>query len=287
MKKRKIILFALGLIVLIPVVVVGVNKIASIFYNANYQDIAKGAFSDHHQISRINLMGYISSHSADSKIIDTDSSAMEVDTLVFNEDGSVREPLADKPHYVAYSGEVYLDTLQFIFKVETKEDVVNEYHDHMEGKSHFITIDPYGKILANRTDAENKPADIFKNCMLLENIILPFQKWSDNTQPIYLSHFSREDFDSECLNPLRGWGSPNGAGACYIYMGHAYMNVKIGDEQLKFKLPCGSKGMLVTVFDEYSLMMNFSEVPERFRSKVNASFMVFNNDLYMARKKAV
>jgi len=232
-------------------------------------------------------MGFISSHSADSKIIDTDSSVMEVDTIVVNDDGSIREPQHHKPHYIAYSGEVYLDTVQFVFRVETREDVVNQYHDHMEGKSHNITIDPYGKILANRTDLGSNTSNIFKNCILLENIIMPFQKWSDNQLPIHLSHFSREEFDSECLNPLRGWGSPNGAGTCYVYMGHAYMNINIGDEQLKFKLPCGSKGMLVTAFDEYSLMMNFSQVPERFRSKVNAAFMVFDNYLYMARKKAV
>ena len=287
MSKRKIIAFTVAIIVLIPVFVVCINKIASIFFNADYTDISEGAYSDHYQMGRINLVGFLSSHSADSKIIDTDSSAMEVDTLVFNADGSPRQPQSEKLHYVPYSGEVYLDTLQFVFKVETKEDVVNQYHDHMEGKSHFITFDRYGKILANRTDSNGNTTGIFRNCLLLENIIMPFQKWSDDKQPIYLGHFSREVFDSECLNPLRGWGSPNGAGTCYVYNGHAYMNIRIGDEQLKFKLPSGSKGILFTAFDEYSLMMSFSQVPERFHSKVNASFMVFNNYLYMARLKAV
>lgn len=273
MKKRSVWLSVIALILLIPFLILGANKLYSWYYDATYKELSKGVSSAHFKLNKINLPGKVGTQTANTNIVDS----LYVDTLKLDKDGNIDSLHPDPPTYLTYEGYVYLDTVQFNFIVEGTVE---------NGANHMVTLDSHGKTLSITKVINNNATEILKPCILLENIILPFQPWLDHKQPLYLKHFSKQKFDSGCFNPFRGLGNPNGSSPCYFWEGEGYYNMVIAGEVLKFKLPLASSALFFSDnIDFPTYAMYYSVVPERFRHTVNASFLIYDDDLFMARKK--
>lgn len=273
MKKRSKWLIAIALILLLPFLILGVNMIYSWYNDSTYKELSKGVSSSHFLLNKINLSGKVVTQEANTTVIDS----LYVDTIKLDKKGNIDSLYRDPPTYITYNGHVYLDTVQLNFLVESS--VENE-------GSHIVTLTPHGKTLSMVKVVNHNEKEILRSCILLENMILPFQPWLDPKQPLYLAHFSKQKFDTSCFNPLRGMGSPNGSGPCYFWEGEGYYNMVIAEEVLKFKLPLVSSAIFFSNNDDFpSYTMDFSVVPERFRDKVNACFLIYDDDLFMARKK--
>lgn len=273
MKKHSKWLITIAFILLIPFLILGVNKIYSWYYDASYKELNQGVSSSHFKLNKINLPGKVVTQQANTAIVDT----LHVDTLKLDKNGNNDSLHPDPPTYLTYNGHVYLDTVQFNFIVE--DSVEN-------GASHMVTLDSHGKTLSSTKVINNNKNEILRACILLENMILPFQPWLDHKQPLYLNHFSKQKFDTSCFNPLRGFGNPNGSSPCYFWEGEGYYNIVIEDEVLKFKLPLASSALFFSDYTDFpSYSINFSVVPKRFRHQVNASFLIYDDGLFMASKK--
>lgn len=267
MKKRFRWKFVFAGIVVLPFLMAGVNIMMSWFYNLSYKQLSAGAVSEHYQLNKIGMPGGVRDQDADSDIIDS----MEV---------------SDSTTYLKYTGQVFLDTVTLNFKVESFVDTSSHEGYDRDGRFYVNTIDAYGKVLSTVSVSKGASGKFMNSCILLKDIMLPFQPWLDHQQPIYLNFFSKKSFNSDCLNPLRGWGSVNGSSTCRFWEGEGYYNLVIDDEKLKFRLPTKSEGLLFSEsFDFPADVMNFAVVPQRFRKRVNASFLVYDHELYMARKK--
>jgi len=282
MKKRNKWLLGIGLLIAFPFIVAGVNQVVSLCYDLSYKKLGKYITSKNYTLQHIVLPGRPSTSEANSDMIDS----LYVHPLKLDSNGNVDTLNSDPPVYVKYSGQVYLDTIAYNFKIQSIEDSTTAEGNVQDGRSRMITFDTYGNILSMVEYPLFGNPELIKSCILLKDIILPFQPWQDHKQPIYLNHFSRDDFNSYCLNPLRGWGSSNGAGNCYYWSGEGYYNIRIGGETLKFKAPLQMNALVFPEDHEIEpYTLNFSVVPERFHKKLNAAFLVSHNQLYMTAKK--
>ena len=271
MMKRTRILIAIAALIALPFMMAAVNIMMSWYYDLSYPQLSAGVVSKNYQLSKIRMPGIVVDHDANSNVID--SMYVSIDS-------------AAPPTYIKYTGQVFLDTLSYNFKVESMVDTSSHEGYDRDGSFYINTINAYGKILSSVIVPKGSSGKYLKSCILLKDIMLPFQPWLDHDQPVYLNFFSKKSFNSRCFDPFRGFGSPNGSGTCSFWQGEGYYNIVLGDEKLKFKLPTESGALLFsTSFDFPTYVMNFAVVPERFRKHVNASFLVYQHHLYMARKK--
>ncbi|WP_442587273.1 hypothetical protein ACSBL2_14620 [Pedobacter sp. AW31-3R] len=248
----------------------------------SYKNLGEDISSAHFKLERIDLPGRPGYREAKSSVIDS----QHTDTLKLLANGEVDMEHPDPPNYLNYSGQVYLDTVSFHFKVVAVEDSVTEGGDVQDGKSRLLTLNSKGTTISKVDFPGQENPELLSSCLLLEDVILPFQPWLDDSQPIYMSHFSRDKFNGHCLNPFRGFGNPNGAGNCYYWEGRGYYRIIIGGEKLKFKVPTSCNALIFTQDSDLEpFVFNFSVVPERFRKRINASFLIYGKQLYMASKK--
>ncbi|MBB6273970.1 hypothetical protein HDF26_004443 [Pedobacter cryoconitis] len=271
MRRRTKILIGLAVIIVIPFLIVAANNLASLFYTRSCKSLDQGASSANYELKRVPLPGFIQSKNGNTNVVD--SSSISIGT-------ASQLPVS----YVTYEGNVYLDTVQDVFKVETKSG--GPQNEKYRGQSHYITFNKKGKILSD-TQTKKDSADLAKNGLLLKDQILPFQPWLNQSKPIYIAHFSKDEFNSHCFNPLRGWGSPTGGSVCYFWSGRGFYNLVYNKEVLKFQAAVSSGAVLFSQDDDFSgaYLIKYSEVPERFRSRVEGAFLISEDKLYMVSRK--
>ncbi|WP_133574492.1 hypothetical protein [Pedobacter metabolipauper] len=276
MKKRyKLLILILGLWSS-PYILAGINNIPDLYYIFFHGDINTGDSSKNHSLKRIHVPGLILNQIAYSKIIDS----MYVDTIKLTKDGEIDSLHPDPPTYLTYEGRVYADTVNFTYKMETEDGKGFEVDG---GNKHLITLNKDGKVIADVINVNPDSAGLLKNCLLLEDVIKPFQNWEDKSGPVYMNHYSKYKFNSECLNPFRGFGSPNGASTCYFWEGTGYFTVVFHKEKLRFKIPVSNQAAFYTGDYDYSDGINYYPVPDRFKSKLNAAFLVYDYRVYMIK----
>jgi hypothetical protein len=265
MKKRK----KIGLIIiLIPFLLLSINKIFAVYYDRTYNDIEKGTSSQNYIMQRINTVGdlvYNNTYNYWTK------ETLDKDGLVEIHDNSKD-----------YNGHIYLDTLTLNFKFGIKEyvsgSVENEDYYYEEN---YLTINKEGKILS-RASADSI-ASVLKNCILLKDKIPFLKSWEDNSKFIFLKHFSKTGF-SPCFIPSMTLGISNTNGVCQTWKGMAYFDLTFKKEKLKFKLPNELRNMIfIDKFDFGDLA--YYEIPKKYIPNLDICFLIHQNDIYIIKRK--
>ncbi|TDO23111.1 hypothetical protein [Pedobacter duraquae] len=266
-----------------PFLIILINKITTLYYNRSYQQIDQGVItSPHYQMIQIKLSGIPQELTGYTTEIDS----MYVDTIPTTPVDSSTVHKIDPKSFKTYGGHIYIDTVKRLLHMETREDSVDGKGGPTgDYKQHYLTLNLKGKIIADSVVLNPEKAHTYPNGYLVPDVLIPFQPWLDENQPIYIHHFAKQNFNSYCFNPLRGWGSPNGAGNCYFWDGTAFYVINFHKELLKFKLPCSSGAFLFSEDMDFSADMNYYPVPKSYQNIVNASFLVYKSQLYMVSGK--
>jgi hypothetical protein len=280
MRFKKIALVVLSL-VLLPFIILGVNRLTGVFYDRYYTAIDKVPSSAHYILTKVKTEGVLVEQTAFGTEIDS----MWVDTIPLTKTGQPDTSQKPAKVYKTYSGNIYLDTLNNTIKVETtvRLPAKKEYGQGVD-QNYFYTINTKGKVIAA---VINKDSTLLKNCLLLKDEIRTFQPWPDSNQPVYLNHFTREEFSSDCLDPLRDWGNPTGNNLCYMWSGTGYYKLKFHNETLQFKLPCASKALFFSSPRDFMTVLGYYQVPARFSHQFDVAFIVYDDTIYLARTSSI
>jgi len=256
MKKIKNILIVIGIIIGIPLLIVLINNLAGAYYNGKYTDADKGASSEHYTLKKLNVPGDIEYH---------------FDDVAYSSDPN------DTIRKEGNDGHLYYDAVsqKVIIKTELNVSIPGKSID--EYLRQYYAIDKNGSI----TKIDSLP----KDTQSVKDQLVPFQKWSDKSQVIYMRHFTKQDFDMPSLNPLHGMGNPTGGHPTYYWDGPAYYDLKFNNDVLKVKLPCQSGAFLFTADHEYYTGLYYYLLPE-----LDIAFLVYSktyepNAIYMIKHK--
>lgn len=261
MKKSKKMLIIIGIVIGIPLLIVLINNLTAAYYNKDYTDADKGAASEHYTLQKIRLPGKIQYH--------FDNAAYEAYRASTNPADTIAPEGND--------GHLYYDTVNQKIIVETEEYVRSDEGSMNETVKRIYAIDKNGNTL--KTDS--LPKDI----QSVKNVLIPFQKWSDDSQVLYMRHFQKQDFNMPSLNPLHGMGNPTGGHPTYYWDGPGYYDVKFKGDVLKVKIPCESGALLFTEDYEYATGLYYYLLPEQ-----DIAFLVYSKTfepdaIYMIRRK--
>lgn len=257
MKKFKKVLVILGIIIVIPLLIVLINNLAGVYYNTKYIDADKGASSENYTLKKLNIPGKIEYHFDDTAAAAVNS----YDTIP--KEGN--------------DGHLYYDPAQKKIIVETENYVKSPDSPMDDTVREYYAIDKKGNI----TKIDSLPNDLSS----VKNQLAPFQKWYDNSQVIYMRHFTKQNFHMPSLNPFHGMGNPTGGRPTYYWDGPAYYDVKFNGDILKVKVPCQSAALLFTSDYEYDTGLYYYLLPE-----LDIAFLVYSKTyepdaVYMIKHK--
>ena len=222
MKKIKKMIIIIAIIVGFPLLVILVNKLSSLYYDSEYKYTDEGAFSKNYTITKLNIPGRISFHFGSERIM----SAGE-------------EDITSHVFYDKAQGEAIVAATEYVSNADGSNDEVTYYY----------AIDKTGKI--------NKIDSIPESARLIKDQLIPFQKWHDKKQIIYMRHFAKQDFDPPSLNPFKGMGNPTGGGNSYYWDGPGYYDIKFKGDVLKVKFPCKSGAFLFSDDYDYNTGLSY------------------------------
>lgn len=290
MKKRKIILLSIAIIILIPVLMLLIEKLYALYYNKSYPSAEQFTKQESWIMTKVPVQGKIDFHFSQPPVRSM--------TVIDPTDTIMPETITSS---------IYLDTINNHFKISTKYYVGNnnEGIDYttfdLQGKvlqvdqfipkenkqgyfvHHFIRSGT-GKLIQHLSDVKTKGEELFNNCILIKNLLPPFPKWKDKDGPVYIRHFLKQKFNSDEINPFL-IGGINGHGRSSLWYGLAYCDVTIGNDQIKLKLPFGSDS---TLFDtgEYSADLHYYALPKVYEQAGPLALMISDNQLYVIHKAA-
>ena len=211
-----------------PLLVIVVNKLSGIYYDKEYTEADKGASSKNYTINKLNIPGRISFHFSTQRAM-----------LPGEED---------------ITSHIFYDKTQNKTMVVATQYVTNDsgFNDDVE---FYYAIDNLGNI--------NKLDSIPETARLVKNHLIPFQRWHDKSQVIYMRHFAKQDFDPASLNPLRSMGNPTGGSPGYFWDGTGYYDLKFKNDVLKLKFPCKSMAFLFSNDYDYETGLNYYILPDQ------------------------
>ncbi len=175
------------------------------------------------------------------------------------------------------SGHLYYDTLRHNVVLHTEEYA----RDTITGKltldvmTHYVRIGNNGQVVEAVKGMDLRGKDFLQNCIVLQNELLPYQKWTDPTQKIYLRHFAKEKFNGGCLNPFK-IGPFNGGTPCPTWEGTGYYDITFQQEQLKVKIPCTRSSMFYGSDSEYYTGLYYYTLPPSPTSAQPVAFLVYS-----------
>lgn len=278
----KKLLLPLLILLAFPFIVILINKTTSLYYNHSYADASQGAISSaHYRMIPIKLPGDPQEFTGYTPEVDT----MYIDTIPTTPIDSSITPKPDPKSFKTYGGKVYIDTLKRLIYLETRQDSIDNNGFTGDFKQHYLTLNLNGKIIADSIIWNPKKELTYLNCYLIPDVLVPFQPWMDESKPLSLRHFGRTHLNTNCFDPFRGWGNPNGSGYCYFWEGTGYYAINFHDELLKFKLPASTGALLFSQNMEFSHDMNYYPVPKGYQKIVDAAFLVYKNQIYMVSEK--
>lgn len=240
----------IAIIVGFPILVILVNNLSSLYYNRDYTDANKGGSSKNYIITKLNIPGRISFHFGSERIM----SAGE-------------EDITSHLFYDKTQGKALVAATEYVSNPDGSNSEVTFYY----------AIDKTGKI--------NKIDSIPETARLVKDQLIPFQKWKDKKQVIYMRHFSKQNFDPPSLNPFKGMGNPTGGSPSYYWDGPGYYDIKFKGEVLKVKFPCKSGAFLFSDDYDYNTGLSYYTLQDE-----DIAFIVdYKNheptELYMIRHK--
>ncbi|ALM50363.1 hypothetical protein AMR72_16625 [Flavobacterium psychrophilum] len=228
MKKFRKMIIIIAILIGFPVLVIVVNKLSSIYYDKEYTDADKGASSKNYTITKLDIPGRISFHFSTQR------------TMLPGEED--------------ITSHVFYDKAQNKTMVVATQYIANDsgFNDEVE---FYYAIDNQGNI--------SKLDSIPETARLVKNQLVPFQRWHDKSQVIYMRHFAKQDFDPPSLNPLRGMGNPTGGSPGYYWNGPGYYDLKFKNDVLKLKFPCKSRAFLFSNDYDYETGLNYYLLPNQ------------------------
>lgn len=257
MKKFKKTLVVIAVIIGVPLLVVAINNLAGLYYNTKYTAADKGTSSESYTFKKLPISGTIEYH--------------------FDNETAYSTNIHDTIPKEGNDGHLYYDAAQQKIIVQTENYVPSPNNPMDNIVRQYHTIDKNGNVA--KTDS------LPENIKSVKNQLVPFQKWQDDSQVIYMRHFTKQDFDMPSLNPLRGMGNPTGGRPARYWEGPAYYDVKFKGEVLKVKIPCESGAFLFTADHEYATGLHYYLLPE-----LDIAFLVYSkfnepNAIYMIKHK--
>lgn len=155
---------------------------------------------------------------------------------------------------------LYLDTLtnDIVLRVEERD---NKYN---------VRISLEGNVI--KEDSAKIPG----SCISIKNELKPFQPWTNPSKSIHLAHFSRDEFNTEMLNPLNRLGAINGS-LNYYWDGYGYYDIDFKNEKIKVKIPCKCDAILFAKDTDYYTSLHYYQLPQ-------AAFLIREpNSIYIIR----
>lgn len=257
MKKLKKVLIIIAIITAIPLLVILINNLTSLYYNTKYSDADKGTSSENYTFKKLAIPGIIEYH-----FDDTSAAVVDINDTIPKEGND---------------GHLYYDPAQKKIIVETENYVTNPENSIDDKVREYYSIDRNGGI----SKIDSLPKDILS----VKDQLVPFQKWHDNSQIIYMRHFTKQNFHIPSLNPFHGMGNPTGGRPTYYWDGPAYYDVKFNGDILKVKVPCQSGALFFTSDYEYDTGLYYYLLPE-----LDIAFLVYSKTyepdaIYMIKHK--
>lgn len=259
------------IVVALPFVMLLANRIGNLFYNRSYTDVSNPVFSDNYTLVKVNVPPGEFSYNFSSRIDIT------------GENRPMQEE--DAEGYLCY------DTVKKQLLVQTEEYVSPKVEgDSYDTRIHYVNIDMKGNVTADKNGLYLRDTTAYDHCVLLKNRVKTFHHWKDKKEEVSLRHFSMDDFNSHCLNPLRGIGNPTGGSNCYFWAGKGYYNIRMNGEDLKVKIPCRRGSMLFPDEYDYDTGLSFYHLPAG-AQQPDVAFLVYTSRfsphaLYIIKRKS-
>ena len=269
LKRKRLLIAILIIIVALPFVILLVNKIESRVYNRSYADVNSGVSSAHYQLVKVAVPGTTFNYNFSGAI-----AIIQLDDTI---------PKEEAEGYLCY------DTVKKQLLVQTEEYVPSKVEGEGGDKRiHYVNINMSGQVTADNNGLYLRDSTAYEHAIILNNRMKPFQRWKDDSQEIYLRHFSMDDFNSHSLNPLRGIGNPTGGTSGYSWSGMGYYRISFNGEALKVKLPCRRGSLLFPEEYDYSTNLSYYLVP-KVLNQPEVAFLVYTpqhgpHELYIIKR---
>jgi hypothetical protein len=275
MKIKKIMVYAV-LVLMLPIIQLVINKLYSLYYDKTYINLNDSSKLKNFEILKVTTTGRLDFVHTD--LSENNISVIHFDTVTLN-----FKIIAKK--YIKNNNE---ETDCITFDSNGKILEMDKYIPRETENDYFIDyerVDGKGNLLYEQPNVKIDSIDHFKNCIVVGNQIPPFPKWKDKASPIYVHHFSKDDFNGRKLNPFR-LGGINGNSVSSVWYGLGYCNVRFEDEIIRIKIPFGMNSLFLSATDfDYYAQLNYYSLPEPHLNKVPVRLLVLNDDIYLIRRK--
>ena len=179
-------------------------------------------------------------------------------------------------YYTAVTNNFWIETNEYVHPRPIEERTQPYLFEE------WLNVDMNGNILSVKADSNIKT----KPGMLLKNEVTLYYDWKDKSSRFYVDHFYRQKFNWNSLNPLRGWGAPNGIPPNRYWEGTTFMKLLMDKETLEFKINT------MTMESGYTFDLNLYRIPKSATNKETVFLYIGNKylsdsdkGLYIIREK--
>lgn len=172
-----------------------------------------------------------------------------------------------------YSSFLGFDTLKRLVRLECDE--------------HLIMLDTLGNVKAKKLIDHQTDSLRYNNCILLRGDWPVYSSRSEEKQPFYFKHFSKEEFVTDNYFDFNIFPTPTGNGSSpkAVWWGTAYFQIAIDKENLNFKVPSSSTNLISTPGSMFDNSLNYYEIPAKYCKNTAFLFDFITKELYVARHK--
>jgi hypothetical protein len=275
MKIQKIILYA-TIVLALPIIQLIINKLYSIYYNKTYIKLDDSSSLKKFEVVKVPTQGKLEFFFTDLSA--NGNSVIYFDTIALNFKIVIKKYMENdnkETDYVTFDQKGNIIEIDKYIPRQTETDYLFD-NKRVDGK---------GKVLYEQQNVKTDSIDHFKNCILVGNQIPPFPKWKERTSPIYVYHFSKDEFYSGKLNPFKIMGI-NGSSPTSVWYGMAYCNVRFENEIVRIKIPFGLNSLFLNATDyDYYAQLNYYSLPEPYLNRIPVRLLVLDHEVYLIRRK--
>lgn len=149
----------------------------------------------------------------------------------FATDAENQEYYKDKNPKERIDGYIYFDKINRNFWIKTTEHIDPKDGHLPYPYSEWLNYDFHGNILLKKDEYEFKKSP----GVILKNEITNFYDWNNQNSTFFVEHFEKQKFIWSSLNPMRGYGSPNGSSVDWYWEGTAYLKLRMNENFINFK----------------------------------------------------
>ncbi|WP_256003535.1 hypothetical protein [Pedobacter deserti] len=250
------------IVLLIPVLLILINRIKSGNLEKKYPALGQGAGSENFVLLELELKGQKLEYVREEGIADRSEEMRKA-----------YPGLEPGRYWPKDGGYVCFDTLKNLFMVATTEYVVDK-SGMMDELKHVCFFDVDGRASGHISEMYNIKQEWRKHSILLPDHIPNFPNWKADRSELQLRHFGVEEFRTHWLNPFRGMGSPTGVGSAPAWAGTGYFDLHVEGETIRFRSPATRDGFLLQEPHDFGTDLSYCKFPRSFARKVPA-FLVY------------